>query len=158
MLKDSAQRVQNALTRLGYPYQVQEVKDTAHTAEDAASALQCEVGQIVKSLIFQGAESHTPYLLLVSGANRVDVTKVKTLVGEPVKRAEPDWIKTLTGFAIGGIPPIGHNTAFRTIMDERLLQHARVWAAAGHPHAVFPCSPEDLIRMTKADVADIHQS
>lgn len=158
MLKDSAQRVQDALTRLGYPYQVQEVKDTTHTAEDAASALQCTVGQIVKSLIFQGAESRTPYLLLVSGANRVDVTKVKILVGEPVKRADPDWVKSFTGFAIGGIPPIGHNTAIRTVIDERLLQHAEVWAAAGHPRAVFPCNPEDLSRMTKADVADIHQS
>lgn len=157
MLKASAQRVQDALTQWQHPNPVIELEASAHTAFDAATALQCEVGQIVKSLIFQGSETKLPYLLLLSGINRVDLSKLQPLVRESVKRADPEWVKSVTGFAIGGIPPIAHAISIHTFMDERLFAYPMLWAAAGHSHAVFQCSPGDLQRMTNAVLADFHQ-
>ena len=157
-LKESAQRVQDALTRENHPGRVRELLENAHTAAQAASALHCEIAQIVKSLIFQGVRSQAPYLLLLGGNNRVDLTKVASVLGEPVQRADPDWVKSLTGFAIGGIPPIAHAVPIRTLMDEELFHYSELWAAAGHPHAVFLCNPQDLQRLTDAVVTDIHQT
>ncbi len=158
MLKDSAQRVQDALKRWDHHGPVRELKDSAHTAHEAASALHADIAQIVKSLVFQGTKTQSPYLLLVSGAHRVDLAKVELLVGEPVRPANPDWVKSLTGFTVGGIPPIAHDTPIPTLIDEHLLHFSQLWAAAGHPHAVFPCSADDLARMTSGLIADIHQA
>lgn len=158
MLKDSARRVQDVLTQWNHPHSVLELAASTHTASDAANALQCEVGQIVKSLVFQGADTKVPYLLLLSGADRVDLAKLQRLLKESVRRAEPDWVKSVTGFAIGGIPPIAHAVSIHTFIDERLFDYPLLWAAAGHSHAVFECAPKDLQRMSHAVLADFHQS
>lgn len=156
MLKTSAQRVQNVLTQFGHPDIVQELQETAHTAEEAARAIGCAVGQIVKSLVFKGQRSNQAFLLLVSGKDRVDLHKAAQIVQEPLKRADADWVKDYTGYAIGGVPPIGHARPLTTIMDSNLWQYPMVWAAAGHPYAVFPSTPDHLRAMTRALVHDIH--
>lgn len=115
---------------------------STRTAQEAAAACGCTVGQIVKSLVFRGAKSSKPYLLLVSGANRVNEKAVAERIGEPLRRPDAQYVRDVTGFAIGGIPPLGHATALDTYMDEALLAYDVVWAAAGTPDAVFPVAPE----------------
>jgi prolyl-tRNA editing enzyme YbaK/EbsC (Cys-tRNA(Pro) deacylase) len=152
-LKPSAQRVQDALTARGFTNQVVELEATARSAAEAAAAVGCEVGQIAKSLVFRGAGSGRAVLVIASGANRVDLAKVAALVGEPLDRADAELVRARTGFAIGGIPPLGHAEPLLTVIDEDLLRHARIWAAAGHPNAVFPLTPDELVRMTGGQVA-----
>ena len=115
----------------------------------------CTVGQIVKSLIFRGKDSGKPLLALVSGSNRVDEKKLSALAGEAVEKATPDFARQHTGFAIGGVPPVGHTEAIETYIDEDLLQYEEVWAAAGTPHAVFPIRPADLVRASGGQTAVI---
>jgi prolyl-tRNA editing enzyme YbaK/EbsC (Cys-tRNA(Pro) deacylase) len=152
-LKPSAQRVQDALAGRGFPNRVQELSGTARSAAEAAGALGCTVGQIAKSLVFKGRRSGRALLVIASGANRVDLARVEALLGEPLDRADPDFVRAETGFAIGGIPPVGHDRPLATVIDQDLLQHARIWAAAGHPHAVFPLTPDELVRLTGGQVA-----
>jgi prolyl-tRNA editing enzyme YbaK/EbsC (Cys-tRNA(Pro) deacylase) len=152
-LKPSAQRVQDALAARGFPNQVQELSETARSAAEAAAALGCTVGQIAKSLVFKGRQSGRALLVIASGANRVDLDRVAALLGEPLDRAGPDFVRAETGFAIGGIPPVGHARPLVTVIDEDLLGHARIWAAAGHPSAVFPLTPDELVRLTGGQVA-----
>jgi prolyl-tRNA editing enzyme YbaK/EbsC (Cys-tRNA(Pro) deacylase) len=152
-LKPSAQRVQDALLARGFQNQVQELAETARSAAEAAAAVGCEVGQIAKSLVFKGRQSGKAVLVIASGANRVDLARVQALVGEPLDRADPDFVRAETGFAIGGIPPAGHAKAIATVIDEDLLRHDRIWAAAGHPNAVFPLGPDELVRLTGGTVA-----
>lgn len=156
MLKASAQRVQSILTQFGHPDAVLELQEAAHSAEDAARAIGCSVGQIVKSLVFQGQGSGQAFLLLVSGKDRVDLNKAAEAVREPLTRADAHWVKDRTGYAIGGVPPIGHSSPLTTVMDPNLWQYPLVWAAAGHTFAVFPITPDHLQSMTKALVHDIH--
>jgi prolyl-tRNA editing enzyme YbaK/EbsC (Cys-tRNA(Pro) deacylase) len=152
-LKPSAQRVQDALLARGFQNQVQELADTARSAAEAAAAVGCTVGQIAKSLVFKGRQSGRAVLVVASGSNRVDLAKVQALLGEPLDRADPDFVREETGFAIGGIPPVGHAKPITTVVDEDLLEHERIWAAAGHPNAVFPLTPEELVRLTGGQVA-----
>jgi prolyl-tRNA editing enzyme YbaK/EbsC (Cys-tRNA(Pro) deacylase) len=152
-LKPSAQRVQDALLARGFQNQVQELTETARSAAEAAAAVGCTVGQIAKSLVFKGRQSGKAVLVIASGANRVDLAKVQALLGEPLDRAEPDFVREQTGFAIGGIPPVGHAAPLVTVIDEDLLRHERIWAAAGHPNAVFPLTPDELVRLTGGQVA-----
>jgi len=152
-LKPSAQRVQDALLAAGFQNQVQELAETARSAAEAAAAVGCTVGQIAKSLVFKGRLSGRAVLVVASGANRVDLAKVQALLGEPLDRADPDFVREETGFAIGGIPPAGHAKPIATVIDEDLLKHERIWAAAGHPNAVFPLTPEELVRLTGGQVA-----
>jgi len=152
-LKPSAQRVQDALTGRGFGNQVQELPATARSAAEAADALGCAVGQIAKSLVFRGRRSGQALLVIASGANRVDLSRVEALLGEPLDRADPDFVRAETGFAIGGIPPVGHDRALVTVIDEDLLRHQRIWAAAGHPSAVLPLTPDELVRLTGGRVA-----
>lgn len=152
-LKPSAQRVQDALRRLGFANQVVELSVTAKSAAEAAAAVGCEVAQIAKSLVFKARASGRAVLVVASGANRVDLAKVEALLGEPLDRADPDFVRERTGFAIGGIPPAGHPEPLVTLVDEDLLRHDRIWAAAGHPNAVFPLTPDELVRMTGGRVA-----
>jgi prolyl-tRNA editing enzyme YbaK/EbsC (Cys-tRNA(Pro) deacylase) len=152
-LKPSAQRVQDALAARGFPNQVQELSETARSAAEAAAALGCTVGQIAKSLVFKGRQSGRALLVIASGANRVDLDRVAALLGEPLDRADPDFVRAETGFAIGGIPPVGHARPLVTVIDEDLLKHERIWAAAGHPSAVFPLTPDELVRLTGGQVA-----
>jgi prolyl-tRNA editing enzyme YbaK/EbsC (Cys-tRNA(Pro) deacylase) len=152
-LKPSAQRVQDALLARGFQNQVQELAETARSAAEAAAAVGCQVGQIAKSLVFKGRQSGKAVLVIASGANRVDLARVQALLGEPLDRADPDFVREETGFAIGGIPPAGHAKAITTVIDEDLLEHERIWAAAGHPNAVFPLTPDELVRLTGGTVA-----
>ena len=152
-LKPSAQRVQDALAARGFQNQVQELRETARTAAEAAAAVGCEVGQIAKSLVFKGRVSGRAVLVIAAGSNRVDTAKVEALVGEPLERPDADFVRAETGFAIGGIPPLGHDRPLLTFIDEALRRYPAIWAAAGHPNAVFPLTPEELERMTGGTVA-----
>jgi prolyl-tRNA editing enzyme YbaK/EbsC (Cys-tRNA(Pro) deacylase) len=157
-LKASAQRVQDALRAAGFANTVVELPDSARTAAEAAAAVGCEVGQIVKSLLFRATESGRAVLVAASGSHRVDEQAVAAIVGEAIGRATPDFVREQTGFAIGGVPPIGHAGPVVAVVDEALLAYAQVWAAAGHPHAVFALTPDELVRMTRGQVAKIAQA
>jgi prolyl-tRNA editing enzyme YbaK/EbsC (Cys-tRNA(Pro) deacylase) len=154
-LSPSARRVQEALSALGFSLQVVELPASTRTALEAAQAVGCGVGQIVKSLVFKGEHSHRPVLILVSGANRVDLEKVALLTGEPLEKADAEFVRQHTGFAIGGVPPLGHIEALDTYIDADLLQYSAVWAAAGTPNAVFNLSPADLPAMTGGKVIEV---
>ncbi len=147
-LSTSAQKVQDFLAELGYDYQIIEFAETTRTAEDAAARVACNVGQIIKSLIFKGKKSGKAILVLTSGANRVDVKRVKVYAKEMPKRATPDYVRACTSFAIGGIPPVGHPHPIETYIDEDLLDFDEIWAAAGTPNAVFKLQSKELSKMT----------
>jgi len=152
-LSGSALKVQAALRALGLECQVVELPGSTRTALEAAQAVGCTVGQIVKSLVFTGQASGRPLLALVSGSNRVDEKKLAGLAGEATGKADADFARVHTGYAIGGVPPVGHSETIETFIDEDLLQYGEVWAAAGTPHAVFPIRPADLVRATGGKVA-----
>lgn len=140
---------------LGENFEVLEFDAGTRTAEDAAAAIGCTVPQIAKSMIFRAVDSGCPVLVITSGAVRVDAAKVSSLFGEPIKRADADFVRENTGFAIGGVPPIGHRVQPVVFIDEVLFEHQMLWAAAGTPNAVFRLRPDDLIRLTGGTVADI---
>ncbi|HET6411578.1 MAG TPA: YbaK/EbsC family protein [Anaeromyxobacter sp.] len=152
-LKPSAQRVQDALAARGLDIKVVELTSTARSAAEAAAAVGCQVGQIAKSLVFRGAVSGRGFLVVASGANRVDMDRVGELLGEKLAKADAEFVRAETGFAIGGIPPVGHDRPLTTVIDEDLLRYDRIWAAAGHPNAVFPATPAQLVAMTGGQVA-----
>jgi len=154
-LKPAAQRVQDALRDKGLDCQVRHMPQATRSADEAAAACGCSVGQIVKSLVFRGAASGRPYLLLVSGANRVDQEGVAQVIGEALRRTDANDVRDITGFAIGGIPPLGHKTPLTTYMDAALLAYALVWAAAGTPDAVFPVAPERLAAAAGASIISL---
>lgn len=139
-------RVADALSVHGLTSRVIVLEQLATTAQMAANALGIEVGRIVKSLVFKGADSATPYLLLVSGANRVHEKRVGRLIGERLERCDADFVKAHTGFSIGGVSPYGHPTPLATFIDEALFGYNTVWAAAGHPRSVFEITAADLLR------------
>ena len=155
MLSPSAQKVQDALAALGLTLQVVELPASTRTALDAAQAIGCQVGQIVKSLVFKSKRTDRPILVIASGANRVDEKKVEALIGEPLGKADADFVRQRTGFVIGGVPPLGHAQPLETFIDQDLLQYPWVWAAAGTPNAVFQLDPADLPRMSGGQLADI---
>jgi len=154
-LSPSAQKVQQALQALGFALEVVELPDSTRTAAEAAQAVGCQVGQIVKSLVFKAKRSQRPVLVVASGANRVNEKAIEALIGEPLGRADADFVRQRTGFVIGGVPPVGHSERLETFIDEDLLQHAEIWAAAGTPNAVFRLAPGDLARMTGGRVVKI---
>jgi prolyl-tRNA editing enzyme YbaK/EbsC (Cys-tRNA(Pro) deacylase) len=154
-LSPSAQKVQDALRALGYDYTVIEHAESTRTAQEAADRAGCELGQIVKSLIFKAQNSGRPILVLTSGANRVDEKRISEYAGEPVGRADADFVRSVTGFAIGGVPPIGHIQKMETYLDEDFLKYQTVWAAAGTPNAIFELKTEDLQKMTSARTARV---
>jgi prolyl-tRNA editing enzyme YbaK/EbsC (Cys-tRNA(Pro) deacylase) len=147
--------VQEALRALGLPADVRELDASTRTAPEAAAAVGCELGAIVKSLVFRGRTSGDPVLVLVSGDNRADEARVEAEVGEPVGRADADWVREVTGYAIGGIPPVGHPAPVRTVVDEDLLRFDEVWAAAGTPRAVFPVQPRRLAEAAGGTLAAV---
>ena len=146
-LSRSAKRVQEALLREGLTLEIQELPASTRTAGEAAQAVGCDVGQIAKSLIFKGRISERPYLVITSGANRVDLSLIGDLVGEPLELADPDFVRQHTGFGIGGVPPLGHREALEILIDADLLEHEAIWAAAGTPHAVFRLTPAELLHI-----------
>ena len=154
-LPPSAQKVQDAAAALGLEIAVREMTAPTRTAEEAAAACGVTVGQIVKSLVFVGATSGKPYLLLVSGSNRVNEKDVARHLGEKLKRPDANAVRALTGYAIGGIPPFGHDTAMATYMDVDLTQYDLIWAAAGTPKAVFAVAPEKLREAAGAVVIEV---
>ena len=151
----TAQKIQDALRALGYEYTVIEHAESTRTAQEAAERAGCELGQIVKSLIFRGKTSGKPILVLTSGANRVDEKRIAEYAGEPIGRADADFVRAATGFAIGGVPPIGHAQKMETYLDEDFLQYPTIWAAAGTPNAIFELRTEDLQKMTDGNVARV---
>ena len=151
-LSTSAQKIQDLLNSLGYTYTVVEHAESTRTAQEAADRAGCELGQIVKSLIFKGKESGKPILVLTSGANRVDEKRISAYAGEAIGRADADFVRAVTGFAIGGVPPVGHVQPMETYLDEDFLQYQTIWAAAGTPNAIFELKTEDLQKMTSGKV------
>jgi prolyl-tRNA editing enzyme YbaK/EbsC (Cys-tRNA(Pro) deacylase) len=149
----SVERVRDALARSGIESSIVELPGAARTAKAAAEYLGCEVGQIANSLVFRSGAD--PILVMSSGAKRVDVARLAAVLGGPVDKADADFVRQHTGFAIGGVPPAGHARPLVAIVDEDLLRHERIWAAAGHPHAVFPLAPAHLVEMTGGTVARI---
>jgi prolyl-tRNA editing enzyme YbaK/EbsC (Cys-tRNA(Pro) deacylase) len=145
-------RFREAARTLGVHPDVRRFPEGTKTALDAAHAIGCEVGQIVKSLVFMADDA--PVLALTSGANRVDVAALATLAGaSTVRRASSEEARTATGFAVGGTPPFGHPGRVRAYVDEDLLRYEEVWAAAGTPDSVFPLVPEELVRLSEGTVA-----
>ena len=151
----SIERVTMAATEAGLDIEVKRMGASTRTSEEAAAQCGCSVAQIVKSLIFQGETSGGLYLFLLQGSSRLDLGKAEALTGEPLKRADPRLIRERTGFAIGGVSPIGHMTAVPTYAEKALLLHASVWAAAGAHDAVFRAEPGKLLTAAAATVADI---
>jgi prolyl-tRNA editing enzyme YbaK/EbsC (Cys-tRNA(Pro) deacylase) len=143
-LAGSARKVQEAAASLGLAVSVRDMPASTRTAADAAAACGVGAGQIIKSLVFLGERTGTPYLLLVSGANRVDEKGIARHLGEELRRPTAEAVRELTGFAIGGIPPFGHARKLTTYLDADLLQYPVVWAAAGTPNAVFSVDPSAL--------------
>jgi len=154
-LSASARKVQEALAAYGLDCRVVELPASTRTAREAAAAVDCQVGQIVKSLVFRGIHTQRPILVAASGLNRVNEQRLSDLVSEPIEKADADFVRARTGFAIGGVPPVGHTEPLETFIDADLLQYDEIWAAAGTPHAVFRLTPADLIRITGGQVIEI---
>jgi prolyl-tRNA editing enzyme YbaK/EbsC (Cys-tRNA(Pro) deacylase) len=154
-LPASARKVQDAAHALGLDIVVREMAESTRTAEVAAAACGVTVGQIVKSLVFLGSDTGKPYLLLVSGSNRVNEKAVATHLGERLKRPDAEAVRSLTGYAIGGIPPFGHARELATYMDRDLLAYDVIWAAAGTPKAVFRTEPAALRDAAGAVVIEV---
>ncbi len=154
-LSPSAQRVQDSLARLGLSCTVLELPASTRTAAEAAQAVGCDVSQIVKSLVFRGATSNRPIMVVASGANRVGEMRLAELAGEPIARADPELVREHTGFAIGGVAPLGHPTQLDIFVDQDLFQCDTIWAAAGTPRALFQLTPADLVLITGGQVVRI---
>jgi len=149
-------RVAQELQRLGHPHAPVMLDDAARTAQQAADALGVGVGQIAKSIIFRRKDDDMAVLVITSGDRRVDEKKVAALVGK-LGRADAEFVRTRTGFAIGGVSPVAHATPPVTLIDRELFRFDEIWAAAGHPHGVFKLRPQDLVALTGAPVADVDQ-
>jgi Cys-tRNA(Pro) deacylase len=154
-LNPSAQKIQDALRALGFDSTVIEHAESTRTAQEAAERVGVTLGQIVKSLIFKGKTTGKPILVLTSGANRVDEKRIREYAGEKIERADADFVRETTGYAIGGVPPIAHARPMETYLDEDLLQYDLIWAAAGTPNAVFELSPDELQKMTAGRVVQV---
>jgi prolyl-tRNA editing enzyme YbaK/EbsC (Cys-tRNA(Pro) deacylase) len=156
-LSASAQQFQDHLASRGYPNKVEEMPDSTRTSAEAAAAIGCSVAQIAKSILFT-YEHHDLVLAMMvvaSGINRVDEKKVQALIGLPVRKADAEFVRQQTGYAIGGVPPTGHDHPVKILIDEDLIQLGKIWAAAGSPHAVFQLTPAQLVEMTAGTVANI---
>ena len=156
-LRRSAQRVQDFLSGLDGECVVRELDGSTRTAHDAAASIGCTVAQIAKSLVFRVRGEDRAVLVVASGVNRVDTGKIEAATGLKLKRADGDFVKKATGFAIGGIPPVGHDAPLTTFLDEDLLGYEVIWAAAGTPHAVFRLTPDKLHGLTGGRWMDLRE-
>jgi prolyl-tRNA editing enzyme YbaK/EbsC (Cys-tRNA(Pro) deacylase) len=147
-LSADARRVQEALAAKGLDCKVLEMPATTRTAQEAATAIGCRLEQIAKSLVFKTRQTIRPILVIASGKNRVNEKRLAELIGEPVDKADPDFVRERTGFAIGGVPPVAHSQALQTWIDQDLMTLPEIWAAAGTAHAVFALTPADLVKIT----------
>ena len=148
---DGAVRIQAVL---GDGFRVLEFEQSTHSSAEAAAAIGCDVAQIAKSMLFKATDG-TPVLVVASGINRVDEKKVAALLGRKISRADAGFVLECSGFAVGGVPPVGHLVAPATFLDRDLQAYATIWAAAGSPNAVFALTPDDLARLTRAAFADV---
>ncbi|MEM8797043.1 MAG: YbaK/EbsC family protein [Pseudomonadota bacterium] len=154
-MSKSVKRVEDRARDLGLDIVIRRMPDSTRTAEEAAIACGCALGQIVKSLIFEGADSGDLKLVLVAGDKQADSGRMRGVIGEDLKRADVRKVREITGFAIGGVAPIGHLTEIATFMDESFFRFATVWAAAGAPNAVFEATPEALKEVTGATLVAV---
>jgi prolyl-tRNA editing enzyme YbaK/EbsC (Cys-tRNA(Pro) deacylase) len=154
-LPESARRVQRALEAAGIAARVVVLPQSARTAKDAAAAIGCRVEQIAKSLVFRRVDSDRAVLVIASGTNRVDERLVAAHLGAAIAKADADFVRSATGFAIGGVPPLGHASPVQTLIDRDLLRLDAIWAAAGTPHAVFSVDPRELVHATGGSVVPV---
>ncbi len=154
-LHPNAQRVLQALRGLGYNGEVVELQESTRTAAEAAQAAGCELGQIVKSLVFRIGVGGPAVLVLVSGSNRVHEKRLGRIIGGTLEKADADFVRETSGYAIGGVPPVGHKTPIQTYIDEDLLQYPFVWAAAGTPNAIFKVDPHELVKLSGGTVVSV---
>jgi prolyl-tRNA editing enzyme YbaK/EbsC (Cys-tRNA(Pro) deacylase) len=156
-LSDSAKRVQDFLSAMGFSFEVKVLPGSARTAQEAADSIGCMVSQIAKSLVFRDKEIDRPVLVVASGSNRVDLMKIRKSTGLILGRADGKYVKERVGYAIGGVPPAGHNEPLETILDIDLKKYEIIWAAAGTPFAVFQLKPADLEPLTKGRWVDLSE-
>ena len=154
----TALRLAERLRESGVEATVVEFEQTTRTSADAAAAIGCSVAEIAKSVVFRGQSSGQAVVVVASGANRVSEEKVAAQVGEPLARADADFVRATTGYVIGGVAPIGHAQPVKLLLDEDLRQFGKVWAAGGTPHSIFPLTPEELRRVTGAEWSDVKQA
>lgn len=152
-LPDAAQRVEAALRAAGSDITVSIMPASTRTAEDAATACNCPLGAIVKSLVFRADDQAV--MVLTSGANRVHEKRLGRVIGVKLARADADFVRDATGFAIGGVSPLAHATPVKMVMDQDLMAFETIWAAAGTPHAVFPITPQQLAEITDAEILTV---
>lgn len=154
-LSKQAQIVQEKLVDLGYTNEVKQLPDSTRTAQEAAAAIGCDVAQIAKSIIFRLKNSDKALLVIASGVNRVNERTIEQYIDDTLGKADADFVREHTGYIIGGVPPLGHQQPITTFIDEDLFQYDDIWAAAGHPKAVFQLTPDELVGMTKGQVREI---
>ena len=154
-MSSGAQRVQKALRECGLEAEVMELPQSTRSAKEAAEAVGCSVSQIAKSIVFRTTQSQRPILVIASGPNRINEDRISSLVSEPVKMANPDFVKSKTGFSIGGVAPVGHLEKPEIFIDEDLFKYKEIWAAAGTPHAVFRLTPQELEKITGGRVISV---
>lgn len=154
MLDEKSLKVQETLESKGYKNKVIEIPESTHTAREAADALGCKIGQIAKSIVFV-KKDQDPIIVVVSGKNKVDKHVLGDHIGSDVDIAKPDFVEEVTGFVVGGVPPVGHQKKIAIYIDEDLLGFAELWAAAGTSNSVFKLSPEELVDMTKGEVVTV---
>ena len=157
-LSASARKVQDALAAFGLDLRVKELSESTRTAADAANAVGCDVAQIVKSLVFRGKASGKAVFVVASGANRVNEKALAAIVGEKIEKADADFVREQTGFAIGGVSPVGHPQPLHTFVDEDLMRFDELWAAAGTPHALFSLTPDQLCQITSGELVAIKKA
>ena len=154
-LHRQAEKFQSRLKQLGHAHEVLQLPDSTRTAQEAAEAIGCNVEQIAKSIIFRLKNANEAILIIASGKNRVNENMVEILAGDELAKADADFVKKMTGYAIGGVPPLAHDRPIMTLIDEDLFQYDTIWAAAGHAKAVFQLTPAELETMTRAEVISI---
>ncbi|MGG0643518.1 YbaK/EbsC family protein [Sporosarcina gallistercoris] len=154
-LSKQAGEFQQKLKEWGSDRKVKELPDSARTAQEAAEAIGCGIAQIAKSIVFKLQHSGEPLLVIASGTNRIDEQKIEAYAGDVPGKADAKFVRAHTGYVIGGVPPMGHVEPIRTLIDTDLLQYDTIWAAAGHPKAVFELTPGELTKLTGAKVIQV---
>ncbi|MER2498222.1 YbaK/EbsC family protein [Vibrio neptunius] len=154
-LESSSMKVQEFLSQNGQDFVVQEMPNSTRTASDAAESIGCTVSQIAKSLIFKHGETGEPVLVVASGSNMVCADKVKQATGITLTKADASFVRDKVGYAIGGVPPVAHNSSVHTILDQDLNQYSEIWAAAGTPNSVFKLNPQNLGQLTQGQWIDL---
>jgi prolyl-tRNA editing enzyme YbaK/EbsC (Cys-tRNA(Pro) deacylase) len=153
LLSKNSTRVQTYLDQFGMKLEVQELSQSTRTAQEAADAVGCELGQIVKSLVFRSGQ--TPLLFLVSGKNQLNIQKAESNLGMKIQKADADFTREQTGYPIGGVPPVAHENPIDIFIDADLMAYEEIWAAAGTPNAVFRIKSKDLPRITNGRIFDL---